>query len=108
MRNNSKGRKKYRIKSPVRFTVFLVIVVGLTVGAFGMISGLYPATALDSQPKDKIVVEVASGDTVWDIAYEYKSTNKDTREAVYEICRENNLKDGYIEEGMKLNIPVSL
>lgn len=103
-----KNRRKYRIKSPARFITFLVIVIGITVGAFSMISGLYTATALDKQPQDNIIVEVAAGDTIWDIAYEYKSTDKDTREAVYEICQENDLKDGYIQEGMKLSIPVSL
>lgn len=109
-KENSKvhNRKKYRIKSPVRFITFLVIVIGITVGAFGMISGLYTATALDKQIRDHIVIEVAAGDTVWDIAYEYKSTDTDTREAVYEICKENQIKDGHIEEGMKLSIPMNL
>ncbi|MCF0144346.1 MAG: LysM peptidoglycan-binding domain-containing protein [Firmicutes bacterium] len=102
-----KSNKKYRIKSKFRFITFMVIAIGLTVGAFGYISGMGVSTALTDKPAP-IQVEVCAGDTLWDIANEYKSTDKDVREAVYEICQANDIKDGYVEAGMIIDIPQNL
>ena len=102
-----KNSKRYRIKSKFRFITFIIIVVGLSLGLFGYITGFDISNAL-TEPVDKTTIEVAAGDTVWDIASEFKSSNKDVREAVYEICDENNIKDGHIEAGMTLSIPQSL
>ena len=106
MRNTGKNRK-YRIKSNFRFITFIVIVLGLAVGAFGYITGSNEAIALD-QPKEPVTVEVTAGDTVWDIADFYKSEDKDIRKAVYEICEANSIEDGTIESGMILTIPERL
>ena len=57
---------------------------------------------------EKITVEVAAGDTVWDIAEQFKSDGKDVRKAVYEICQANDLHDGEIHSGMILTIPENL
>ncbi|MDO4176699.1 MAG: LysM peptidoglycan-binding domain-containing protein [Bacillota bacterium] len=102
-----KSNKKYRIKSPFRFITFLVIVAGLIIGAFGYVTGFDVSTAL-AKPSDQITVEVVPGDTLWDIAYQYKSSDKDVRKAVYEICQANDIEDGHIEAGMILEIPQSL
>ena len=99
--------KKYRIKSPFRFIMFVVIVLGLAAGAFGYITGFDVSTALE-QPKELITVEVTAGDTVWDIADQFKSDGKDIRKAVYEICQANDLHDGEITSGMILTIPEDL
>lgn len=102
-----KHNRKYRIKSPFRFVTFLIIVAGLIIGVFGYFTGFDVSTAL-TKPSDQITVEIVSGDTLWDIAYQYKSSNKDVRQAVYEICQANDIKDGHIEDGMILEIPQSL
>ncbi|MDO4860550.1 MAG: LysM peptidoglycan-binding domain-containing protein [Bacillota bacterium] len=102
-----RSNRRYRIKSPLRFITFLVIVAGLIVGIFGYASGFNVSTAL-VKPSDRIAVEIVSGDTLWDIAYQYKSSGKDIRKAVYEICQANNIEDGHIEEGMIIEIPQSL
>ena len=47
--------KKYRIKSNFRFITFIVIVLGLAVGAFGYITGSNEAIALD-QPKEPVTL----------------------------------------------------
>ena len=99
--------KKYRIKSPFRFIMFVVIVLGLAAGAFGYITGFDVSTALE-QPNELITVEVTAGDTVWDIADRFKSDGKDIRKAVYEICQANDLHDGEICSGMILTIPEDL
>ena len=102
-----KSNKKYRIKSPCRFIAFIVVVLGITIGAFGFVTGSNEAIALD-QPKDPVTVEVTAGDTIWDIADHYKSDGKDIRKAVYEICEANDLKDAQIHSGMILTIPENL
>lgn len=105
--NNNRRNKKYRIKSKFRFITFLVLVVGLAVGLFGYFNGSGISIA-KTDPAKTLSVEVADGNTVWDIAYEYKSSDKEIRKAVYEICQANELEDGNIEEGMILSIPQTL
>ena len=102
-----KANKKYRIKSKFRFIMFVVIVLGIAAGTFGYITGLDVSTALE-QPGEKITVEVTAGDTVWDIAEQFKSDGKDVRKAVYEICQANDIQDVMIESGMILTIPEDL
>ena len=111
-RRNShrKAHKRYRIKSNFRFITFLVIVMGIAIGAFGFITGSNEAIALDI-PKDSvtpITIEVTAGDTVCDIAEHFKSDDTDTRKAVYEICQANDIPDGSIQSGMILTIPENL
>lgn len=111
-RRNShrKAHRKYRIKSNFRFITFLVIVMGIAIGAFGFITGSNEAIALDvpNDPVTPITIEVTAGDTVWDIAEHFKSDDTDTREAVYEICQANDIPDGSIQSGMILTIPKNL
>ena len=99
--------KKYRIKSNFRFITFIVIVLGLTIGAIGFKTGSNEAIALD-KPAEPITVEVLAGDTLWDIADHFKSDDKDIRMAVYEICQANDIQDGTIQPGMILTIPQQL
>lgn len=102
-----KQHKRYRIKSKFRFITFLVIVIGLTVGLFGYITGFDISTALVRHTND-VHIEILAGDTIWDIADKYKNDNTDLRKAVYEICQANDIHDGAIQEGMTLIIPESL
>ena len=106
-RSHRKAHRRYRIKSNFRFITFIVIVLGIAIGAFGFITGSNEAIALDI-PKDPVTVEVTAGDTVWDIAEHFKSDDTDTREAVYEICQANDIPDGSIQSGMILTIPENL
>ncbi|MDD4199893.1 MAG: LysM peptidoglycan-binding domain-containing protein [Eubacteriales bacterium] len=101
------SNRKYRIKSKFRFVTFLVIVIGLSMGIFGYITGFDISTAL-TKPSDEIIIEVAAGETLWNIADRYKSENTDIREAVYLISRVNDISDGYIQEGMMISIPECL
>ena len=108
--SHRKAHKRYRIKSNFRFITFLVIVLGIAIGAFGFITGSNEAIALDI-PKDSVTpikIEVTAGDTVWDIAEHFKSDDTDTRKAVYEICQANDIPDGSIQSGMILTIPENL
>lgn len=102
--------RRYRIKSNFRFVTFLVIVLGLVIGTVGFITGSNEAIALDvpGEPVTPVTIEVTAGDTVWDIADHFKSEDKDIRKAVYEICQENDIRDGNIQSGMILTIPENL
>ncbi len=102
-----RSKKKYRIKSPFRFVMFVVIILGLAIGAFGYISESNVSTALE-QPEEQITVEVTAGDTVWDIAKHFAGNGTDIRKAVYEICEANDLQDAQIHSGMTLTIPENL
>ena len=106
-RTMKKTNKKYRIKSKFRFIAFVVIVLGIVVGALGFVTGTDVSTALE-QPGDQITVEVSAGDTVWDIAEHFTDKDTDIRKAVYEICQENDLQDAEIHSGMVLTIPDNL
>ena len=102
-----KTNKKYRIKSKFRFIAFVVIVLGIAVGALGYVTGMDVSTALE-QPEDQITIEISAGDTVWDIAEHVASKDTDVRKAVYEICQANDLQDAEIQSGMVLTIPENL
>lgn len=100
-----KSGRKYRIKSKFRFITFLVVVICLIAGAIGYCTGLNNSNAIEDS--DYITVEVATGDTLWDIAEEYKADDVEIRDAVYAICELNGIKADQLRPGMKLTVPVS-
>ena len=51
------------------------------------------------------VVIVSSGETLWDIASEWKEDGMDTRRAVYAIKKRNGLDSSEVMSGQKLVIP---
>ena len=103
---NRNTNKKYRVKSKFRFITSLVIMLGLTIGAFGIITNLSVSTALTEPQYTE--VEIASGDTLWDIANTYKSDKTDPRKAVYTICQANNIEASDLQPGMIISVPKEL
>ena len=99
-------RKKYRIKSKFRFITSMIIMIGLLVGGISLITGMNKSFAL-TQPQFT-EVEVCYGDTLWDIANTYKSDDTDTRRAVYEICKANDIEASDLEPGMVIQVPDKL
>lgn len=106
MNRNRHTNKKYRVKSKFRFITFIVVMLGLTIAGFGIISGLDASTAITVS--EYTTVQIESGDTLWDIAQEHMDDGTDPRRAVYEICRVNDIDAGDIIPGMILSIPVNL
>jgi hypothetical protein len=97
-------KKKYRIKSRVRFFAFVLIVMLLTVTAANTVLGLNNA---EGQSKDQYtMVEVVYGDTIWDIAQEHLSDDMDLRYAVHIIMTINNISAEELQPGQTLKIPV--
>lgn len=97
-------KKRYRIKSRVRFFSFVLVMLLLTVTATNTILGLNNA---EGQTKDQYaIVEVLYGDTIWDIAREHLSDSMDLRDAVHVIMSINNISAEDLQPGQTLKIPV--
>ena len=97
-------KKKYRIKSRIRFFSFILVAMLLTVTAMNTILGFNNA---EGQTKDQYtIVEVTYGDTIWDIAREHLSDDMDLRDAVHMIMSINNITAEELQPGQSLKIPV--
>jgi LysM repeat protein len=99
-----KTKKRYRIKSRVRFFAFVLVMMLMTVTAANTLLGLNNA---EGQTKDQYtVVEVLYGDTIWDIAKDHMSDDMDLRDAVHVIMSINNISAEELQPGQTLKIPV--
>ncbi len=49
-------------------------------------------------------IYISEDETLWSIAEEYKKTNQDIREYIYEIKKLNNMESAAIYEGQELTI----
>ena len=101
----TKTRKKYKIVSKFRFTMFLTVIfaVGLFVGG---VTGMYDASSMSEPLYTEVCVQ--SGDTLWDLAGSYGPQDEDVRKVVHAICKVNNISANNIHPGQTLQIPVSL
>ena len=52
-------------------------------------------------------VEIQRGDTIWDIAKEYKAEGQKTEQMVDAICEVNGLKTANIRTGENIIVPVT-
>jgi LysM repeat protein len=99
-----RSKKRIRIKSRVRFFAFVLVMMLLSVTAVNTVLGFNDA---EGQTKERFtVVEVAYGDTIWDIAQEYLSDDMDVREAVHLIMSINHITAEELQPGQSLKIPV--
>ncbi len=97
-------KKKYKIKSKIRFTLFMTIAILMFFSVAGTIIGLNNAESLTKPTYSEIIVD--SGDTLWNLAKEFGPDDKDVREVVYEICRINDISADSIQPGQTILIPV--
>ena len=104
--NNTRKRKKYRIKSKFRFITSITVMAILLVSALGFIFGLNDSQALTKTEYEQI--QISSGDTLWQIANEYKTDDTDTRKAVYKICQINDIDASELYPGMVISVPKEL
>lgn len=102
---NTRSRRQVRVKSKLRFLLFIMLLM------FGMVTGINQMLGLNeaSAAVEPVYVQtsVGSGETLWDIANRYRSPEVDVRRAVYIIKCENDLTSSDVAPGMKLTIPVS-
>lgn len=96
-------RRNVTIKSRFRFSVFVALVLFLSVSFINTAIGLN--TAEGSTPDKFIEVQVSAGDTLWNLSETYMD-NVDVREGIYMICETNDISASDLRSGMTLSIPV--
>ena len=96
--------RSYKVVNKFRFTVFVVltIVILTTVANFAL--GFNTAASLTRT--DYMDIQVVSGDTLWSIAENYMPCDMDTREAVYKLCRVNDISAADLYAGMTIQVPI--
>lgn len=99
---NSK-KKKYRIKSKLRFTIFMTLVLTMMIVTSTTVMGINTANSLTKPNYTEIQVQY--GDTLWDLALEFGSKNIDPRNMVSKICQINHITAQSLQPGQKLLIP---
>lgn len=97
-------RKRYRVKSRLRFTLFIVITLLLLITVCTTVLGLNNATG--STKQQYIQVEVQAGDTLWSLADEYMADDCDPRESVHMISKSNDISASELYPGQIIKIPV--
>ena len=106
--NNTYTHRKchYRIVKPVRFFFFVLIVtMAVIFTGYSMIGAGHTAEAAAKTEFAKVIIQ--ENDTLWDIAETYNpDCNMDIRDAVYDICRINNIKASDIHPGDVIYVPV--
>ena len=96
-------KKRYRIKSKFRLTLFITIAILMFISITGTAIGANNAESLTKPVYSEITVQ--SGDTLWNLAETFGPVNKDTREVVYEICKINDISADSIYPGQTILIP---
>ena len=98
-----KAAKARRRRIFTRVTVLFSILAVMTAAG---ISALTTAFARDTAVSYDTII-VASGDTLWDIAAKYNTSNRDIRTVVDNIMRVNGMTTTRICAGDKISIPVN-
>lgn len=93
-------KRRYVLKNKKRF---LFAVSCLLVILFLMVS-ISSVYAKKNDSESYRILTVSRGDTLWDIAREYRE-NTDIRKYIYEIRKLNNLSSSDIYEGDLLKLP---
>lgn len=95
-------KRTLKVKSRVRFTAFVLIILFAVTGIFNTMLGLNDALGLTKT--EYIEVSVDSGDTLWTIAEQYMPSDMDIRKAVYIIKNVNDI-DNQLQPGQTVLIP---
>ncbi len=97
-------RKKYRITSKFRFTIFTSILILCLFTLIGTLTGFN--TVSSSSFDQYHQVQVYYGDTLWDIAAKYASNDQDIRSVVRDICDVNDISADELIAGQRIIVPV--
>lgn len=98
-------RNNFRIKSKIRFTIFIALMLIFTT----MLCNAF--MSLDFAQGEAITkfttVKVMSSETLWDIANAYSDGKSDIRDMIYKIKKHNKIKDNTLLPGQIIKIPTS-
>ena len=98
--------KQYKITSTPRFITFLVLCALVLIYATSAFLGISVA---DGATKELYtMIEIAPGDTLWQIASEYADEDTDIRQFIYKVCQLNDIKAGDIKAGDVIMIPQTI
>lgn len=95
--------KKYRVVSKVRFSLFIIILLSLIIGAASFIAR--PTIVVGSTEPTYEMVTVNDGDTLWSIASEFADEHTNLRMFIYEISELNDIDGAEISPGQEIKIP---
>ena len=96
--------KVYRVKSSLRFSLFVALVLVVFVMGFNSFIGMNNAASMTET--EYVRVTVVSGDTLWGLADKYMPDNIDLRNGVAIISELNNTSASKITPGQVLLIPI--
>ena len=100
------GKNTYRYARRLNFKRFFLLLTIIITSIFT----IYFAKSFKYERKIKYEtvseLQIRSGDTLWDIATQYKAEGEDTRFFIYEIKKLNNLTGNVIKVGQVLYIPI--
>ena len=82
-------------------SLLLVLLVGVVLGASSV------ATQDRGEAAPTQVVQVAPGETLWEIASRLTATGGDVRDVMYDIRRLNALESSGLTAGQSLRVPTS-
>ena len=95
-------RKKYIVKSRIRFCISMTILLVILISAGGSVIGKNQAESLTRPVYTEILV--VNGDTLWDLAKTYGPQDQDVRKIVHAICRINDISPDRLQSGQKIMI----
>jgi len=95
--------KRYKVVDRKRFICFLMLV--LIAVSFTVLGFVNHSSANETTDHRYTEIIIEKGDTLWEIAKVYGSSEKDIREVIYDICRFNNIKASDLRPGQILYIP---
>lgn len=104
--NMSNIKKRYKIKSKFRFTIFITAFILFFTFTFGTAFGFYDSESLTKPTYYQ--VQIKAGDTLWEIANIYGPKDQDIRKSVNIICNVNNISADEIYPGQYILIPRSI
>ncbi len=96
--------RSYKVVNKFRFTVFVVLTIVILTTAVNFALGFNTAASLTRT--DYMDVQIVSGDTLWSIAENYMPQDMDTREAVYKLCKVNDISAADLYAGMTIQVPI--
>ncbi|OLS03971.1 LysM peptidoglycan-binding domain-containing protein [Tissierella creatinophila] len=97
--------KKYKIVNKTRFYVFIIFIVYFIFSTLSFFKSFGRAEYILSNVKYKEVY-ISKGDTVWDIALEYKPDKSDVRDMVAKIRDVNKMENLSIKPGDVIKVPL--
>ena len=90
-----------RIVNKRKFIKSTLILIIILVSIIILVNTIINKTEYAEKYK---TIYISEDETLWSIAEEYKKTNQDIREYIYEIKKLNNMESATIYEGQELTI----